>query len=30
MPFARLAAYPAARRCVACQEVAERRERSRK
>ncbi|HEY7787496.1 MAG TPA: TraR/DksA C4-type zinc finger protein [Casimicrobiaceae bacterium] len=28
--FARLAAYPAARRCVACQEVAEKRERSRK
>jgi len=26
IPFARLAAYPAARRCVACQEAAERRE----
>jgi RNA polymerase-binding protein DksA len=30
IPFARLAAYPAARRCVACQEAAERRERIRK
>ena len=30
IPFARLAAYPAARRCVACQELAERRERTRK
>ena len=30
IPFERLAAYPAARRCVACQENAERRERSRK
>ena len=30
IPFARLAAYPAARRCVACQETAERRERVRK
>ena len=26
IPFARLAAYPAARRCVACQEAAEKRE----
>ncbi|HET9761904.1 MAG TPA: TraR/DksA family transcriptional regulator [Casimicrobiaceae bacterium] len=30
IPYARLAAYPAARRCVACQETAERRERVRK
>ena len=30
IPFARLAAYPAARRCVACQETAEKRERGRK
>ena len=30
IPYERLAAYPAARRCVACQENAERRERSRK
>jgi DnaK suppressor protein len=30
IPYARLAAYPAARRCVACQEAAERLERSRK
>jgi phage/conjugal plasmid C-4 type zinc finger TraR family protein len=30
IPFARLVAYPAARRCVACQEAAERRERIRK
>ena len=30
IPFPRLAAYPAARRCVACQEAAEKRERIRK
>jgi len=30
IPYARLAAYPAARRCVACQEAAEKRERARK
>ena len=30
IPYERLAAYPAATRCVACQESAERRERSRK
>jgi phage/conjugal plasmid C-4 type zinc finger TraR family protein len=30
IPYERLAAYPAATRCVACQENAERRERSRK
>jgi phage/conjugal plasmid C-4 type zinc finger TraR family protein len=30
IPYARLAAYPAARRCVACQETAEKRERARK
>jgi len=30
IPFARLAAYPAARRCVACQELVEKRERGRK
>jgi|SRR5882672_1624034 len=30
IPYARLAAYPAARRCVACQETAERREKNRK
>ncbi|HEX6137048.1 MAG TPA: TraR/DksA family transcriptional regulator [Casimicrobiaceae bacterium] len=30
IPFARLAAYPAANRCVACQERAEKRERVRK
>ena len=30
IPHERLAAYPAARRCVACQENAEKRERSRK
>ncbi|HSC98844.1 MAG TPA: TraR/DksA C4-type zinc finger protein [Casimicrobiaceae bacterium] len=30
IPYPRLAAYPAARRCVACQELEEKRERSRK
>jgi RNA polymerase-binding protein DksA len=30
IPFPRLAAYPAARRCVACQETAEKRDRIRK
>ncbi|MGE5169584.1 MAG: TraR/DksA family transcriptional regulator [Rudaea sp.] len=30
IPFPRLAAYPAARRCVACQEAAEKRDRIRK
>ena len=30
IPYPRLAAYPAARRCVACQEFEEKRERSRK
>ena len=30
IPFPRLSAYPAARRCVACQEAAEKRERIRK
>jgi DnaK suppressor protein len=30
IPYERLAAYPAATRCVACQENAERRERGRK
>jgi RNA polymerase-binding transcription factor len=30
IPYARLVAYPAARRCVACQEAAERREKNRK
>ena len=30
IPYPRLAAYPAARRCVACQELWERRERARK
>lgn len=30
IPYARLAAYPAAMRCVTCQEVAERREKVRK
>jgi DnaK suppressor protein len=30
IPYERLAAYPAARRCVACQERAEQRERARK
>ena len=30
IPFARLAAYPAAQRCVTCQEAAEKRERIRK
>lgn len=30
IPFARLTAYPAARRCVACQDEAETRERSRR
>ena len=30
IPYRRLAAYPAARRCVACQELEEKRERSRK
>ncbi len=30
IPYARLAAYPAATRCVACQEAAEKRERARK
>jgi DnaK suppressor protein len=29
IPFARLAAYPAARRCVACQETAEKQQRGR-
>ena len=30
IPYERLAAYPAARRCVSCQEIQERRERGRK
>src|SRR5689334_19436156 len=30
IPYPRLAAYPAARRCVACQEIEEKRERGRK
>ena len=30
IPYGRLAAYPAAKRCVACQESVERRERGRK
>ncbi len=30
IPYQRLAAYPAARRCVGCQEIQERRERGRK
>ena len=30
IPYQRLAAYPAARRCVSCQEIQERRERGRK